>query len=99
MGDTGSLTIGMILCILCLRLLQYSTTEASAELPNILVLAYSPLLIPCLDVVRVYLHRVRNGKIHFTRQESHSSQIACLGNAPTYGDGEHCVGFNTFFIM
>lgn len=65
MGDTGSLTIGMILCILCLRLLQYSTTEASAELPNILVLAYSPLLIPCLDVVRVYLHRVRNGKIHF----------------------------------
>lgn len=71
MGDTGSLTIGMILCILCLRLLQYSTTEASAELPNILVLAYSPLLIPCLDVVRVYLHRVRNGKNPFLPDKNH----------------------------
>lgn len=71
MGDTGSLTIGMILCILCLRLLQCSTTEASAELPNILVLAYSPLLIPCLDVVRVYLHRVRNGKNPFLPDKNH----------------------------
>lgn len=71
MGDTGSLTIGMILCILCLRLLQCSTTEASAELPNILVLAYSPLLIPCLDVVRVYQHRVRNGKNPFLPDKNH----------------------------
>lgn len=71
MGDTGSLTIGMILCILCLRLLQCSTTEASVELPNILVLAYSPLLIPCLDVVRVYLHRVRNGKNPFLPDKNH----------------------------
>lgn len=71
MGDTGSLTIGMILCILCLRLLQCSTTEASAELPNILVLAYSSLLIPCLDVVRVYLHRVRNGKNPFLPDKNH----------------------------
>lgn len=71
MGDTGSLTIGMILCILCLRLLQCSTTEASAELPNILVLAYSPLLIPCLDVERVYLHRVRNGKNPFLPDKNH----------------------------
>lgn len=70
MGDTGSLTVGMIICILCMKLLQCSP-DTSTNLPNTLVLAYSPLLIPCLDVVRVYLHRVRNGKNPFLPDKNH----------------------------
>lgn len=65
MGDTGSLTIGMMTCILSLKLLNGFPVNPSMQQPNAFFLAYSPLIIPCFDVVRVYLHRVRNGKNPF----------------------------------
>lgn len=70
MGDTGSLTIGMMLCFLSIRLTQCAP-ELHAGIPHPLVLAFSPLLIPCFDVVRVYLHRVRNGKNPFMPDKNH----------------------------
>lgn len=69
MGDTGSLTIGMMLCFLSLQLVR--CVPVGEEAPNALVLAFAPLLIPCLDVVRVYLHRVRNGKNPFLPDKNH----------------------------
>ena len=71
MGDTGSLTVGMMLCVLSLKLFQNHSAAAIGETPNIFILAYSPLFIPCLDVVRVYLHRVRNGKNPFLPDKNH----------------------------
>ena len=53
MGDTGSLTIGMMLCILSLKICRCFPEGTSDGLPNVFVLAYSPLIIPCFDVVRV----------------------------------------------
>lgn len=70
MGDTGSLTIGMILCILSLKMLVVASSDVTAEV-NPMVLAFSPLLVPCCDVVRVYLHRVRNGKNPFLPDKNH----------------------------
>lgn len=71
MGDTGSLTIGMMLCIFSLKLCRCFPDDTSSNLPNVFVLAYSPLIIPCFDVVRVYLHRVRNGKNPFLPDKNH----------------------------
>lgn len=71
MGDAGSLTIGMMLCVLSLKLLQNPSVGTLAGSPNMFILAYSPLFIPCLDVVRVYLHRVRNGKNPFMPDKNH----------------------------
>ena len=34
-------------------------------------MAFAPLLVPCLDVVRVYMHRVRNGKNPFLPDKNH----------------------------
>ena len=71
MGDTGSLTIGMMTCILSLKLLNGFPVNPSMQQPNDFFLAYSPLIIPCFDVVRVYLHRVRNGKNPFLPDKNH----------------------------
>lgn len=70
MGDTGSLTIGMMLCFLCIKLIQCEPAEGM-RLPNPMILAFSPLIIPCLDVVRVFFHRVRNGKNPFLPDKNH----------------------------
>lgn len=71
MGDTGSLTIGMMLCLLSLKVCRCFPDDTLSNLPNVFVLAYSPLIVPCFDVVRVYLHRVRNGKNPFLPDKNH----------------------------
>ena len=70
MGDTGSLTVGMILSFIALSV----TNTSNAEIPehyNKIVLAFSPLIIPAFDVVRVYFHRVRNRRNPFLPDRCH----------------------------
>ncbi len=70
MGDTGSLTIGMMLSFLSLKLSAVAGSTASHSV-NPFVIAYAPMIVPCFDVVRVYLHRVRNGKSPFLPDCNH----------------------------
>lgn len=71
MGDTGSLTVGMMICILSLRMVHHFPSDLLEIQANPFILAYSPLIIPCFDVVRVYLHRVKNGKNPFLPDKNH----------------------------
>ncbi len=70
MGDTGSLTIGISICLLGLKVLE-SVPTAGSEYPNPFIIAFAPLIIPCFDVVRVYMHRVRNRKNPFLPDKNH----------------------------
>jgi UDP-N-acetylmuramyl pentapeptide phosphotransferase/UDP-N-acetylglucosamine-1-phosphate transferase len=72
MGDTGSLTVGLIISILVLRLLNvHGGLSGQVYDGNVLVVTVAPLLIPCFDVVRVYLGRVRRGKNPFLPDKTH----------------------------
>lgn len=68
MGDTGALTIGLILSVLSLRITQIDDADFDS---NSAVLAFAPLLIPCLDVVRVYLHRIKAHRSPFLPDKTH----------------------------
>lgn len=70
MGDTGSLTIGIILSFISIRMVTCVPAE-SATTPNPMILAFAPLLVPCLDVVRVYLYRIRHGNNPFLPDKNH----------------------------
>lgn len=70
MGDTGSLTIGTILSFLSVKTLELgSDPMGSGE--NMFVLAFVPVMIPCLDVARVFLHRIKRGKNPFLPDKCH----------------------------
>lgn len=69
MGDTGSLTLGIILCILSLKILRVS--EDTSALPNPAVLAFAPLIIPCFDLIWVFIHRIYMKKNPFLADKSH----------------------------
>ena len=60
MGDTGSLTIGVLIVFLGLRLLDSSAEGCDIQMPSIMTVILSPLIIPCFDVVRVFLYRIRH---------------------------------------
>ncbi len=73
MGDTGSLTIGLILCFLSFRM-AYAQIPVNLEVMNgahPLFLAFTPLIVPCMDVVRVFMHRIRKGTSPFLPDKSH----------------------------
>lgn len=70
MGDAGSLTIGIIFSFLFVKLLMVEDVS-SIENFNIFLLSLSPLMIPCFDVVRVVIHRLRNKKNPFLADRNH----------------------------
>lgn len=69
MGDTGSLTIGLILSILGIKLFTHPYDHALDFQPA--VLAFSPLIIPSFDVVRVYMVRIRAHRSPFLPDKNH----------------------------
>lgn len=70
MGDSGSLTLGFILGFLFVKtsmnnpnVMPFSTTRV--------ILAFSLLIVPTFDVVRVIIHRLRIGQPIFDADKSH----------------------------
>lgn len=91
MGDTGSLTIGIILSALAINLCSFDVLNISCPDTgrsvdsgvNAAVAAFAPLLVPCLDVVRVYMHRIRNHKSPFLPDKNHiHHKLLALGIKP-----------------
>lgn len=70
MGDTGSLTIGLMLSFFSIAAFNIDPAGIPSG-ENPLVLAIAPIMLPCFDVVRVFMHRVRNGHNPFLPDKSH----------------------------
>lgn len=82
MGDTGSLTIGIVLSILSIKITTIPTSGISWSY-NPLVVAFAPLMIPCLDVIRVFFHRIRCGKDPFMPDNNHiHHKLLAIGLRP-----------------
>lgn len=70
MGDSGSLTLGFILGFLFVKALK-NEPHIMPFSPDRIVLAYSLLIVPTFDVVRVIIHRLRAHKPIFDADKSH----------------------------
>ncbi|MDE6872496.1 MAG: undecaprenyl/decaprenyl-phosphate alpha-N-acetylglucosaminyl 1-phosphate transferase [Bacteroidales bacterium] len=68
MGDTGSLTLGYILSFLVIYL-SYDVETPGESRP--MIIAFSSLLVPMLDVIRVAFHRIRKGRNPFLPDRNH----------------------------
>lgn len=78
MGDTGSLTLGFILTCLAFRALHLPVTVGPFPNINRFVLAFAPLLVPCFDVVRVFIVRLslRHNPFMPDRRHLHHAMMA-----------------------
>lgn len=70
MGDTGSLTLGIVVSFLCV-VMANEHLRIGTLTPDPLAMAFAPLLIPCLDVLRVFFGRMRHGKSPFLPDKTH----------------------------
>ena len=71
MGDTGSLTLGYILSFLVIKHCMYVGDDTFQTEGAPIVIAFSILLVPCLDVIRVVLGRLRRHKNPFLPDKTH----------------------------
>ena len=69
MGDTGSLTLGYILSFLAIKYSQKS--EFIPMTQGAFVIAFSTLIVPCFDVVRVVWIRYRSHQPFFMPDQNH----------------------------
>ena len=70
MGDTGSLTLGYILSFLAVKYSQNNLVVTSYT-EGAFVIAFSTLIVPSFDVIRVVMLRIRNGKSPFEPDKNH----------------------------
>lgn len=73
MGDTGSLTIGLILCFLSFRMANVEIAPTHTVLSKVhpMFLAFTPLMVPCMDVIRVFIFRLKCKRNPFMPDKSH----------------------------
>ena len=71
MGDTGSLTLGYVLSFLIIKFCIHSNICVGEMSGSSLVIAFSMLLVPCLDVCRVVLGRIHRHLNPFKPDRTH----------------------------
>lgn len=74
MGDTGSLSIGFVIAYLAIKF-QMSGWENIAYQDGALLISMTLVFIPCIDVIRVAITRMINGKKIFAPDKTHIHHI------------------------
>lgn len=83
MGDTGALCIGFILTYLSVTMSRIPDFHFAEFNP--LIVAFAPMLVPCLDVLRVFFNRIRNGVSPFMPDKTHiHHKIMAMGVSPKH---------------
>src|SRR6201993_1493 len=73
MGDSGSLTIGLIVCVLSIKLIEYPVDKLNGILPYLSkpVFVIAVLIYPLADTLRVFTMRAIAGVSPFSADRNH----------------------------
>lgn len=71
MGDTGSLLLGFVIAVLCIRLLQINVVAPNAILANAPMFVLGIVMIPVFDTLRVFAKRTWKGQSPFVADKTH----------------------------
>jgi UDP-N-acetylmuramyl pentapeptide phosphotransferase/UDP-N-acetylglucosamine-1-phosphate transferase len=71
MGDTGSLVLGFVVAVLCIRLIGLNVGQLHPLLPHAPVFCLSIVMIPFFDTLRVFALRIWKGKSPFDPDKTH----------------------------
>lgn len=73
MGDSGSLVIGMFICVLAIKMIEYPTQHLDKFWVHVSkpIFAVSALAYPLLDTFRVFVTRAVKGQSPFTADRNH----------------------------
>ncbi len=99
MGDTGALVVGALLGFSAVKVWNISYDENGLPIDQIYyILAYTMLIVPCFDVVRIILHRIRTRQPMFMPDKNHiHHKFMALGRS-AHDSLASIVVVNVFFV-
>jgi len=71
MGDTGSLVLGFIISVLCIRFMQINPGNSTSVISFAPVFTLGLVMIPVFDTMRVFGMRIWRGKSPFVADRTH----------------------------
>jgi UDP-GlcNAc:undecaprenyl-phosphate/decaprenyl-phosphate GlcNAc-1-phosphate transferase len=73
MGDSGSLTIGLILCVLSIKLIEYPAAQLNGTILYLSkpVFAIAAMIYPLADTLRIFIIRAVSGHSPFSADRNH----------------------------
>ena len=71
MGDTGSLVLGFVIAVLCIRLIQVNAVAVKPIISQAPVFVLGIVLIPVFDTLRVFAVRIWKGRSPFSADKTH----------------------------
>jgi UDP-N-acetylmuramyl pentapeptide phosphotransferase/UDP-N-acetylglucosamine-1-phosphate transferase len=71
MGDTGSLVLGFVIAVLCIRLIQVNVYAPKPVLQHAPIFVLGVVLIPVFDTLRVFALRIWRGRSPFVADKTH----------------------------
>ena len=73
MGDSGSLTIGLLLCILSIKLIEYPPSQLNGNILYLSkpVFAIAAIFYPLADTLRIFTIRAFSGQSPFSADKNH----------------------------
>lgn len=71
MGDSGSMIIGIVNAVLLLKFIQTGTTVKNFPVHSAPAIGFALLLIPLMDVLRVFILRIAKGESPFNPDRNH----------------------------
>jgi undecaprenyl-phosphate alpha-N-acetylglucosaminyl 1-phosphatetransferase len=71
MGDTGSLVLGFIISVLCIRFMQINPGNSTSVISFAPVFTLGLVMIPVFDTMRVFGMRIWKGKSPFVADRTH----------------------------
>lgn len=71
MGDTGSLVLGFVTAVLCIRMMQLNMDVANPVIQHAPLFALGIVLIPIFDTIRVFGIRIWKGGSPFAADKTH----------------------------
>ncbi|HAA14774.1 MAG TPA: undecaprenyl/decaprenyl-phosphate alpha-N-acetylglucosaminyl 1-phosphate transferase [Cytophagales bacterium] len=92
MGDSGSLTVGFVVATLAVQFIQLGMT------PSAPAVAFSILIIPIFDTLRVFTVRIARGKSPFEPDKNHLHHRLMALGIPQLGVVAILVGINMVVI-
>jgi UDP-N-acetylmuramyl pentapeptide phosphotransferase/UDP-N-acetylglucosamine-1-phosphate transferase len=98
MGDTGSLVLGFVIAVLCIRLMQVNVFVLNPVLPHAPLFVLGIVLIPVFDTLRVFAMRIWNGKSPFIADKTHIHHLL-TNNGFSHGFAAKLICFVHGFIL
>ncbi|MGD1848466.1 MAG: glycosyltransferase family 4 protein [Salibacteraceae bacterium] len=102
MGDSGSLTIGLIVSVLCIKLIEFDHQNLPGNFSNIStpVFAMAVLSYPLMDTLRIFIYRAARGVSPFSADRNHMHHILLDAGGFNHKQTVMCIyAYNLFMIF